>query len=48
MARPLRLEFDGAFYHVTARGNSRQNIYFGQADYQRFLDTLEQVCQRHN
>ena len=48
MARPLRLEFDGAFYHVTARGNSRQNIYFEPADYQRFLDILEQVCQRHN
>ncbi|WP_445766720.1 REP-associated tyrosine transposase [Rheinheimera sp.] len=48
MARPLRLEFDGAFYHVTARGNSRQNIYFEPANYQRFLDILEQVCQRHN
>jgi putative transposase len=48
MARPLRLEFDGAFYHVTSRGNSRQDIYFEQEDYQRFLDILGRVCQRHN
>ncbi|MAD76363.1 MAG: addiction module toxin RelE [Rheinheimera sp.] len=48
MARPLRLEFDGAFYHVTSRGNSRHNIYFEQVDYQQFLDILGKVCQRHN
>ncbi len=27
MARPLRLEFPGALYHVTARGNRRKSIY---------------------
>jgi putative transposase len=27
MARPLRLEFAGALYHVTARGNERKPIY---------------------
>jgi len=27
MARPLRLEFPGALYHVTARGNRRESIY---------------------
>ena len=27
MARPLRIEFAGALYHVTARGNAQQNIY---------------------
>jgi putative transposase len=48
MARPLRLEFDGAFYHITSRGNSRHNIYFERADYQQFLDILGKVCQRHN
>ena len=28
MARPLRIEYEGAFYHVTARGNERKRIYF--------------------
>ncbi|MGI0047668.1 MAG: transposase, partial [Nitrosotalea sp.] len=27
MARPLRIEYPGAVYHVTARGNARQRIY---------------------
>jgi len=27
MARPLRLEFAGALYHVTSRGNRREAIY---------------------
>lgn len=38
MARPLRLEFPGALYHVTARGNARQKIYFDDADRHLFLD----------
>ena len=27
MVRPLRLEFDGALYHVTSRGDRREDIY---------------------
>jgi len=27
MARQLRIEYDGAFYHITARGNERREIY---------------------
>ena len=27
MARPLRVEFDGAVYHVTSRGNAREDIF---------------------
>jgi REP element-mobilizing transposase RayT len=38
MARPLRIEFDGAFYHITSRGNSRNNIFFENNDYLMFLD----------
>lgn len=34
MARPLRIEFEGAFYHVMARGNARQDIFLGDADRQ--------------
>jgi hypothetical protein len=29
MARPLRIEYPGALYHVTSRGNARQDIYIG-------------------
>lgn len=47
MARPLRLQFEGAFYHVTSRGNSRQAIYFARNDYLRFMDIIADVCQRH-
>jgi hypothetical protein len=30
MARPLRVEFDGALYHVTSRGNARDDIFEGR------------------
>jgi putative transposase len=30
MARPLRIEYEGAFYHVTARGNERKRVFFGK------------------
>ena len=43
MARPLRLELEGAFYHITARGNERKNIYTGQADYLKFLEYLRET-----
>ena len=38
MARPLRLEFPGAVYHVTARGNAREPIYADDLDRRRFID----------
>ena len=48
MARPLRLEFPGALYHLTARGNAQQSIYLDDADRQRFLRLLAQeVRQQH-
>ncbi len=40
MARQLRLEYEGAFYHVTARGNERRNIYFSEYDYQKIREYL--------
>ncbi len=40
MPRVLRLEFAGAVYHVTGRGNARQDIYLDDADRRRFLDLL--------
>ena len=40
MTRPLRLEFAGALYHVTARGNARQKIFLADEDRHGFLDLL--------
>ena len=45
MARSLRLEFPGALYHVTARGNRREEIYLDTQDRVRFLDLLGEVCE---
>ncbi len=47
MARPLRIEFPGALYHVTARGNARQDIYLDARDSWRFLGLLGEVCARY-
>ena len=41
MARPLRIEYEGALYHVTGRGNERREIYFTHADYQKFLEYIK-------
>jgi putative transposase len=40
MSRPLRLEYPGALWHVTARGNERKPIYRDDADRERFLEVL--------
>jgi len=48
MARPLRIEFAGALYHITARGNERRDIFFEEADRAMFLDILGNVCKRFN
>ncbi|RVT40080.1 transposase, partial [Rheinheimera sediminis] len=48
MSRPLRLEFAGALYHVTSRGNERKAIYLNETDYQVFLELVAQVCERFN
>ena len=40
MSRPLRIEFPGACYHVTSRGNAGQPIFLDMADGQSFLDLL--------
>ncbi len=47
MARPLRIEFGGAFYHVTARGNERKDIFKGKRDYEQFLSYLRETVQRY-
>jgi putative transposase len=46
MPRRLRIEFEGAIYHVMARGNARQKIVRDDADRQRLIDGLEQAVIR--
>jgi putative transposase len=46
MARPLRLEFPGALYHATARGNERKPIVRDDIDRQLWLQCLERVASR--
>ena len=46
MARPLRLEFPGALYHVTSRGDGQEAIYRDDADRKRCLDVLASAVQR--
>ncbi len=48
MARPLRLEFPGAVYHVTSRGNARQAIFLDKDDRESFLGVLASVVARFN
>lgn len=44
MARPLRIEYEGAHYHVMARGNQGRRIFDDDKDRQRFLETLAEAC----
>ena len=48
MARPLRLEFAGALYHITSRGDRQEDIYEDDTDRKEFLSILGEVCDRHN
>ncbi|WP_372882325.1 transposase [Psychromonas sp.] len=48
MSRPLRLEFAGALYHVTSRGNERKTIYHQEDDFDLFLKILSDVCEQFN
>ncbi len=47
MARPLRIEYPGAVYHVTSRGNERKPIYRTDTDRERFLGVLARVTARY-
>jgi REP element-mobilizing transposase RayT len=47
MARPLRIQYPGAFYHITARGNEQKNIYKSKRDREKFLSYLESAVERY-
>ena len=44
MARNIRIEYEGAYYHVMARGNQRGKIFLNDEDQRLFLSTLGDVC----
>ena len=48
MARPLRIEYPGAVYHITTRGNAYQDIFLDDADRERSLEILGQTIERFN
>ena len=43
MGRPLRIEYPGALYHVTSRGNERRDIFLDDSDKGKFLDIGESL-----
>jgi len=48
MARPLRIEYPEAVYHITSRGNARNKIFSDDQDREIFLSTLDAVVTRYN
>jgi putative transposase len=47
VSRPLRIEYPGAFYHVTSRGNERRTIFESNRDRERYLSYLESAHNRY-
>ncbi len=48
MARPLRLSFENAVYHITARGNRRDNIYNAEKDKVIFLEKMSETFEKYS
>lgn len=48
MSRPLRIELAGGLYHVTSRGDRREAIFVNDADREKWLALLGEVCRRFN
>ena len=48
MARPLRIEYAGAVYHVTSRGDRREAIFLDDEDRVLWLELFGLVCERFN
>ena len=47
MARPLRIVYPGAFYHVTSRGNEQKDVFKSRRDREKFLEYLASSTQRY-
>ena len=48
MARQLRINYPGAFYHVTSRGNEQKAVFKNKRDREKFLEYLETATLRYN
>ncbi|MCH7882742.1 MAG: hypothetical protein IIB69_14495 [Proteobacteria bacterium] len=48
MARPIRLEFSGALYHITSHGDRQEDIYETNTDRENYLSILNGVCETYN
>jgi putative transposase len=48
MSRPLRLELSGGLYHVTSRGDRREDIFLDDTDREAWLEILAHCCERYN
>lgn len=48
MSRPLRIEYEGAWYHIYNRGASRRKIFIDQGDYDLFFDLLNEILEIWN
>ena len=48
MARALRLAFEGACYHITSRGNRRENIFYSDDDKKVFIDKLNETLNKYH
>ncbi len=46
MVRPLRIEYEGAYYHVMSRGRGKETVFHGDKYYERFLTCLDQAHKR--
>jgi REP element-mobilizing transposase RayT len=46
VARQLRIQYEGAIYHLMNRGDRREEIFRDDVDRKRFLEALEAVCQK--
>jgi len=47
MARQQRIEYEGAFYHITSRSNLRSNIFFEDTDREKFAEILQRTKKRY-
>lgn len=47
MTRPIRIQYPGAYYHVTSRGNERKEIFRGKGDREQFLAYLKSAYLRY-
>ncbi len=46
MARPLRIEYEGGTYHITACGNEKRVIFDDETDFRKFESFLNRYIER--